>query len=168
MIKKKIRSKNKLCSKLPNKCQMVLPARQYLIPSPNTDCFSRRWPLLGARKSAPKKLKNNSFQDKFYPLKARGHYFTVLIYVATWWAAKLGIFTHSAFANLPRCSQTINSLIYVYSIQTPDAFSWMLDHSCDGTSSYYCRPKKSSALTPESSIMYYNPVTLISDATEPE
>ena len=30
-------------------------------PGPNTGCFSHRWPLLGARKSAPQKLKNNFF-----------------------------------------------------------------------------------------------------------
>ena len=88
---------------------------------PNTGCFSRRWPLLGARKSVPKKLKN-FFQDKFYPLKGHADNFTVLIYLATWRAAKLGIFTYFMFTNLLRCSQSINPLLYVYSIQIPPAF----------------------------------------------
>ena len=39
-----------------------------------------------------------------------------LIYLATWRAAKLGIFTHFTFTNLHQCSQSINSLIYVDSI----------------------------------------------------
>ena len=30
-------------------------------PGPNKGCFSRPWALLGARKSVPKKLKNNFF-----------------------------------------------------------------------------------------------------------
>ena len=72
---------------------------------PDTGCFTRRWSLLGARKSAPKKLKNN-----FFP-KAHAHYFTVLIYLGTWRATKLGVFPHFIFTNLPRCSQSINSLI---------------------------------------------------------
>ena len=73
---------------------------------PNTGCFTSRWLLLGSRKSAPTKLKNNFF------LKAHAHYFTVLIYLATWRAAKLGVFTHFMFSDLSRCSQSINSLIY--------------------------------------------------------
>ena len=56
-----------------------------------------------------------------YPLKAHAHYFTVFIYLETWRGAKLGIFTHFTFTNLPWCSQSMNSLIYVYSIQIP---SW--------------------------------------------
>ena len=35
--------------------------------------------------------------------------------------SKLDIFTHFTFTNLPWCSQSMNSLIYVYSIQIP---SW--------------------------------------------
>ena len=54
-------------------------------------------------------------------LKAHAHYFTVFIYLETWRGAKLGIFTHFTFTNLPWCSQSMNSLIYVYSIQIP---SW--------------------------------------------
>ena len=82
---------------------------------PNTGCFSRRWPLLGATKSVPKKfLKNIFFHDKFHSLKARAHNFTVLIYLATWRAAKHGIFTHFTSINLPQCRQSINSLMYVY------------------------------------------------------
>ena len=40
----------------------------------------------------------------------------------TWRAAKLSIFTHFMFTNLPRCNQNINSLVYVYSIHIPAAF----------------------------------------------
>ena len=53
------------------------------------------------------------FQGKFCSFKAHAYYFTVLIYVATWRAAKLGIFTHSTSINLPLRSQSINSLMYV-------------------------------------------------------
>ena len=74
-------------------------------------------PFLVATKSAPKKLKNNFFQDKFYSLKAHAHYFTVLISFATWRAAKRNIFNHFKSINLPRCRQSINSLIRVsYSV----------------------------------------------------
>ena len=80
--------------------------------SPTTGCFSCRWSLLDATKSAPKKLNKTFFQYKLYSLKARAHYFTVLIYLETWSAAKLGIFTNFTFRNLP--SQSINSLMYIY------------------------------------------------------
>ena len=50
------------------------------------------------------------------------------------------------FTNLSRCSQSINSLIYVYSMQIPSYFLWVLDHSRDRTSLYYRRPKKISVL----------------------
>ena len=87
---------------------------------PKYSCFSRWWPLLGAKKSVPKKLKKQFFSKvKFYSLKAHAHYFTVVIYLATGRAAKLGIFTHFTFTNL---SQNINSLIYVYCIQIPRCF----------------------------------------------
>ena len=43
---------------------------------------------------------------------AHVHYFTVSIYLAIRRAAKLGIFTHFMFTNLPRCSQSMKSLIY--------------------------------------------------------
>ena len=56
-----------------------------------------------------------------YSLKAHAHYFTVFMYLESWGVAKLGIFTHFTFTNLPWCSQSMNSLIYVYSIQIP---SW--------------------------------------------
>ena len=59
------------------------------------------------------KKKKTFFQDKFNSLKAHAHYFTVLIYLATSRAAKLGKFTHFTFTNLPQCSQSINSLTYV-------------------------------------------------------
>ena len=97
---------------------------------PNTGCFSHQWPLLGMRNVTPKKLKNNFSQDKFYSLKAHAHYFTAFIYLATWKATKFGIFTYFMFINLPRCSQSMNSLICVYSIQIPSIeFSWVLDSS---------------------------------------
>ena len=41
-------------------------------------------------------------QDKFHSLKAHAHYFTVLIYLATSGAAKLGIFTHFRSIKLPQ------------------------------------------------------------------
>ena len=72
-----------------------------------------QWPLLGTRKLAPKKYKNNFFQDKFDSLKAHAHYFTVLLYLATWRASKRGIFTHFTLKNLPRCSQSIISLLCI-------------------------------------------------------
>ena len=48
----------------------------------------------GHEKIGAQKIKNNFFQNKFYSLKAHGDYFTVFIYLATWRAANLGIFTH--------------------------------------------------------------------------
>ena len=69
-----------------------------------------------------KNLKTIFFQNKFYSLKAHAHYFFVLIYLSTWRTAKLGVFTHFTITNLPQCSQSINSLIYVYSIQIPSCF----------------------------------------------
>ena len=92
----------------------------------------------------PKNLKNNFFQDKFYSSKAHAHYVTVFIYLTTWRAAELDIFTHFTFSKLPRCSLSMNSLIYVYSIQISSSFLWVLDHSREHTSSYYRRPKKFS------------------------
>ena len=89
----------------------------------NTGSFSHQWSLLGARTLAPKNFKKQVFfQNNFNPLKAHTHYFIVLIYLATWRAAKLGIFTHFMFKNLTWCSQSINSLIYVHSIQIPCCF----------------------------------------------
>ena len=52
-------------------------------------------------------------------LKSHAHYFTVFIYLETWRGAKLGIYTHFTFTNSPWCSQSMNSLIYVYSMQIP-------------------------------------------------
>ena len=46
--------------------------------------------------------------------KAHAHYFTVFICLATWRAAKLGICTHFTSTNLPQCSQSVTSLMYVY------------------------------------------------------
>ena len=66
-------------------------------------------------------LKTTLFQDKLYSLKALAHYFTVLIHLATWRAAKLDIFTHFTSTNLPWCS--LNSLTYAQSIYIcPAAF----------------------------------------------
>ena len=105
-----------------------------------------------AQGKAPKKLKF-FFQDKFYSLKAHAHYFTVLIYLAAWRAVKLGIFTHFTFPNLTQCSQSINSLIYVYSIQVPGCLLRVLDHSHDCTSLYYIRPRKFFCITPWSCML---------------
>ena len=75
---------------------------------------------IGAQKI---KKKTTTFcQDKLYSLKAHAHYFTVFIYLETRRAAKLDIFTHFTFTNLPRCSQSMNSIIYVYSMQIPSWF----------------------------------------------
>ena len=64
--------------------------------------------------SAQKIKETIFFQDRFYSLQAHAHYFPVFIYLATWRAAKLGIFTHFMFTNLPRCSQSMNSIIYIF------------------------------------------------------
>ena len=77
-----------------------------------------------------------------YSLKAHAHYFTVFIYLETWRGTKLGIFTPFIFTNLSWCSQSINSLIYVYSIQMT---SW------SKTWSHFFvlpLPKKSFCITP--------------------
>ena len=108
--------------------------------------FSRCWPSVSRENRRPKSQKIFFFQDKFYSLKAQAHYFTVLIYSANSRAAKLGIFTHFSFTNSPRCSQSINSLIYVFSMHIPSCFLRVLDQSRDRTSSYYRCPKKISLL----------------------
>ena len=51
-------------------------------------------------KIGAQKIKIFFFQDKFYSLKARVHFVTVLLYQATWRAAKLGIFTHFTLIHL--------------------------------------------------------------------
>ena len=87
----------------------------------------------------PKNLKIIFFQDKLYSLEAYVYEFTVLIYLATWRAAKRSVLTHFTFANLPRYSQSINSL---YPIQIR---SWLFMSAWsrrDRTSSYCCHPKK--------------------------
>ena len=91
-------------------------------------------------KIGAQKIKTQFFQDKFYSLNT---------YLASLRAAKLDTFTHFIFSNLPLCSQSINSLIYVYSLQIPNCFLWVLDHSRDRTSLYYRRRKNFSALPPE-------------------
>ena len=99
----------------------------------------------GRKKISTQKIKKQLFfQDMFYPLKTHAHYFTLLIYLATWGAAKLGIFTHFMFTNLPRRSQSISSLLHRF----PAAFL-ALDHSRDRTSLHYRRPNKNFVLSPE-------------------
>ena len=130
---------------LPSQNNIYVPSCLLLssfLAGPNTGCFSRRWPLWVRENWLPKKLKNNFLQDKFYSLNSHARFFTVLIYLLTWRAAKLGIFTHFTLTNLPRCSQSMNSLIYVYSIQIPSCFLWVLHDSRDRTFCAYCRPKK--------------------------
>ena len=61
--------------------------------------------IFSARKLVPKNYKTIFFQDKFYSLKPHAHYFIVFLYLATWRAAKFGIFTHFTFTNLHRCSK---------------------------------------------------------------
>ena len=85
--------------------------------------FSHQWLLLARENQHPKIIIIFSL-DKFYSLKAHANYFTILIYFAAWKAAKLGIFfIHFMFTNLPWCSQSINSLIYVYILYTDP---WLL------------------------------------------
>ena len=68
------------------------------------------------------KIKKQFFSNvMLHSLKVHAYYFPVFIYLETWRGAKLGIFTHFTFKNLPWCSQSMNSLIYVYSMQNP---SW--------------------------------------------
>ena len=117
-----------------------------LLPGRNTHCFSCQWLLLGVTKSASKNFKNIFFQDKFYS-KAHPYYFPVLIYVATWRAAEIDIFTHSRFINLLQYRQSINSLMYVYCTD-PSCFLWALDHSRDDTSLYYRHPLKNFCIIP--------------------
>ena len=87
-----------------------------IFTSPYTGCFSCRWPFFNARKLVPKITKQFFFQNKFYSWKDDAHYLIVLLYLATWRAAKLGIFTHFTLTKFQWCSQSINPLIYVYSI----------------------------------------------------
>ena len=61
-----------------------------VVSIPNTVCLSRWWLLLGARKSAPKKLKNNFSKMSYIFLKTHAHYVTVFIYLETWRATKPG------------------------------------------------------------------------------
>ena len=59
----------------------------------------------GCEKIGAQKIKTFFFQNKFYSLKTHAHYFTIFLYLAPSRAAKLGIFIHFTFTNLPRCSQ---------------------------------------------------------------
>ena len=95
----------------------------FLESGPNKGCFSGRWPLLGMRKSAPKKLTIFFQISSMCSSKAHAHYFTVFIYLPTWSTAKLGIFTLFTFTILPRCRQSMNSLLYEYPIHIPSCFS---------------------------------------------
>ena len=107
-----------------------------LVTGPNTGCFhvgDRFWARGNTR---PKNWKTSFFQDKFYSSILTSQF----IYLATWRAAKLGIFAHFTYTKLPRCSQRINSLIYLY-FTDPQLLLWALDHSRDRTSPYYRRAK---------------------------
>ena len=83
------------------------------------------------------------------PLKAcvHSHCFTVLIYLATWRAAKLGIFSHFMFANLPWCSQSMNSLIYI--LYTDPQLLFMSAWSQSWSHFILVLPKKISVLPPD-------------------
>ena len=113
---------------------------------------------MGVRKLAPKKFLKNFFQDNFYSLKAHAHYLTVFIYLETWRAAKLGIFTHFTFTNLPwyqgkfelkmmtQSNDAVKGWTYwcMYTL-----YGFTADHRRDHTSSYYRCPKKVSVLPPD-------------------
>ena len=80
-------------------------------------------------------------------MKAYAYYFTVLIYLATWRAAQLGIFTHFTFINLPRCRQSINSLMDVY--YTDPQLLFMCAWSQSWSHFFVLTPpKKSFCITP--------------------
>ena len=58
------------------------------------------------KKIVTQKIKKTIFyQDQFYSLKAHAYYFTGLIYLATWRAAKLGISTDLMLTNLPNVAK---------------------------------------------------------------
>ena len=84
-----------------------------------------------------------------YSLKAHEHYFTVFMYLQTWRGAKRGIFTYFTFTNLPWFSQSMNSLIYVYSIQIP-SWSQMWSHFF-----IILLPKKILCINPWSVFVFY-------------
>ena len=143
-------------------CILLVFRYMKIICGPNTSCFLRWWPLLGTRKLAPKKSNNNFFPSC---ILCKGschvHYFTVLIYLKTWRAAKLGILTHFMFTNLPRWSQRISSLKCVYSRQIPSCFLWVLDHhSRDQISSDF---RKIFCITPCICIIGYEEVMYINN-----
>ena len=79
-----------------------------------------------------------------YPLKAHAHYFTVFTYLETWRGAKIGIFTHFTFTNLPRCK--VWTHWYMYTLYRSPA-----DDRRDHTSSYYRRSKNISVLPSDES-----------------
>ena len=116
--------------------------------------FSRQPPILDVKESAVKELRTIFFQDKFYSLKAHAHDLTVLVYLATWTAVRLGIFSHFASTNLSWCSQSNNLLMHVYYPDSQLLFMSTWSQPClqsrDCTSSYYCHPKNLSVLLPES------------------
>ena len=85
-----------------------------MFSGPNTGYFFMLVTTFGHKKISVQKLKTSFFQDKFYSLKAHAHYFTVLIYLATWGAVNFGIFSHFMSTNLSQCSQSSNLLMYVY------------------------------------------------------
>ena len=107
-----------------NECKRLLfpGCPQYRLFFTSLTVFERQ-------KVSAQKLKKQFFQGKFYSFKGHAYYFTVLIYLATWRAAKLGIFTDFTFTKLHRCSLSMNSLIYVCSIQISSWFLWVIDQS---------------------------------------
>ena len=113
-----------------------------MFSGPNTGCFFMSVTPFGHKKISAQKLKTGFFQDKFYSLKAHAHYFTVLIYLATWRAVNFGIFSHFMSTNLSWCSQSNNLLMYAYytgsQLLFMSAWSQSCLHSCDHTSCYCC------------------------------
>ena len=65
----------------------------------------------------PKKLKTGAFLryiSKLYSLKVHAQYFTVLIYITTRIAGKLGIFTHFTSTNFHQLSKASSRSLYIY------------------------------------------------------
>ena len=85
--------------------------------------FSKLVTTFGCEEIGIQKIKKHFFCNICYILSRLMHITSLIlhIYLETWRGAKLGIFTHFTFTHLPWCSQSMNSLLYVYSIQIP---SW--------------------------------------------
>ena len=89
--------------------------------TPNTCCFSSWRSLLGARNRCPKNEKSIFFPIYIIFFKVSCTLLHCFYILRNLRSSKLGIITHFIFTNLPRYSQSMNSLIYVYCIQIP---SW--------------------------------------------